>query len=457
MLLGPRVLGSAILASAARHAAVRSIVTISDAFDSGNIELSGITDSTVQLKIKPDPFTELEKKSHSQWFAFRATGLAEHAAATTYEIINAGNASYADAWVGSEVVASHDRISWVRVDSTKYDEERGALTWEWKHTSSSPSVFFAYFDIYSYDRHLDLVARCTAATNAPGLRVHSIGQSLDGREMECISVGTGPLQAWVIHRQHPGEPMAEFFAEGLLSRLLGLRTSESVDALTRRLLEQFTFHVVPSMNPDGATRGHLRTNAIGSNLNREWACTGEYEAPTLERSPEVFHVLRSMDESGVDFFCDIHGDEALPFTFCAGGEGLPVWGPRLKALHGAFVGSYARANPDMQAKFGYEPDAPLAGNLAICSNQISNRFDCLGCTLEMPFKDAANVPRRQGEERGFDGSRAAMLGASLLDAIAYVAPNLRGVDEPSFLLPDDAYVAPVEDAAEIAKWLEARK
>ena len=251
--------------------------------------------------------------------------------------------------------------------------------------------------------------------------------------------------------------MAEFFAEGLLSRLLGLRTSESVDALTRRLLEQFTFHVVPSMNPDGATRGHLRTNAIGSNLNREWACTGEYEAPTLERSPEVFHVLRSMDESGVDFFCDIHGDEALPFTFCAGGEGLPVWGPRLKALHGAFVGSYARANPDMQAKFGYEPDAPLAGNLAICSNQISNRFDCLGCTLEMPFKDAANVPRRKGEERGFDGSRAAMLGASLLDAIAYVAPNLRGVDEPSFLLPDDAYVAPVEDAAEIAKWLEARK
>ncbi len=35
------------------------------------------------------------------------------------------------------------------------------------------------------------------------------------------------------------------------------------------------------MNPDGTWRGHLRTNAVGSNLNREWA------EPTLERSPEV--------------------------------------------------------------------------------------------------------------------------------------------------------------------------
>jgi hypothetical protein len=42
-------------------------------------------------------------------------------------------------------------------------------------------------------------------------------------------------------------------------------------------------------NVDGASRGHLRTNASGANLNREWAPKGDYAAPTLERSPEVFH------------------------------------------------------------------------------------------------------------------------------------------------------------------------
>jgi len=38
---------------------------------------------------------------------------------------------------------------------------------------------------------------------------------------------------------------------------------------------------VPNVNPDGAMRGHLRTNAAGANLNREWA------KPTMEHSPEV--------------------------------------------------------------------------------------------------------------------------------------------------------------------------
>jgi murein tripeptide amidase MpaA len=40
---------------------------------------------------------------------------------------------------------------------------------------------------------------------------------------------------------------------------------------------------------DGSFRGHLRTNAAGANLNREWCTTGAYEAPTLHRSPEVYH------------------------------------------------------------------------------------------------------------------------------------------------------------------------
>ena len=44
-----------------------------------------------------------------------------------------------------------------------------------------------------------------------------------------------------------------------------------------------------------------------------------------------------MDRTGVDLFVDVHGDEALPFCFLAGSQGVPNWGPRLEALHGAFV------------------------------------------------------------------------------------------------------------------------
>lgn len=397
-----------------------SAVSISTAFDAGNAEIERQDGDFVALKIKPDPWTELEQKRHSQWFYFRATASAP--GSVRYEISNAGEVSFADAWPGYEVCASTDRKTWTRIESTRYDSDRGALCWTYDHGASDLSTFFAYFDPYDYERHLDLVARCAAA---PAATVRSLGQTLDGREIECVEVGNGPLHCWIIHRQHPGESQASWYAEGLLSRLLGLprggAPADAPDGLAVQLRRRFTFHIVPNMNPDGSVRGYLRTNACGANLNREWSPTespaGRYEAPSLERSPEVYHALRAMDATGVDAFVDVHGDEALPVAFMAGAEGCPCWGPRIKALQSAFVAAYSRANPDMQSRIGYTADKPLEGNLAICSNQIAERFDCLAVTLEMPFKDNAN---NLGEATTFQGQRASALGASVLDALACV-------------------------------------
>ena len=49
------------------------------------------------------------------------------------------------------------------------------------------------------------------------------------------------------------------------------------------------------MNPDGSRRGHLRTNAAGSNLNREW------QEPSAEKSPEVLCVRDKIEQTGLDF------------------------------------------------------------------------------------------------------------------------------------------------------------
>ena len=449
-------------------------VAISAAFDGGNIlrvASEALGSGTVRLQIKADPYTELEKKAHLQWFSFRscATLLEGEGGLVKYEIVNAGDVSYPSAWPGYEVCASTDRHRWSRVASTEYDAARGALSWEYDHTAAPGGIaYFAYFDPYSYERHLDLISRSAAAK---GASVRSLGATLDGRELEVVEVGTGPLHAWVIGRQHPGEPQAEHFAEGLLSRLLGIPAysplgasasaqpaSAPVDALAVALRRAFTFHVVPSMNPDGALRGHLRTNAGGANLNREWAPTsderGTYDAPTLARSPEVYHVLNAMDATGVDAFLDVHGDEELPVAFGAGSEGCPNWGPRIKALQSAFVGAYARANPDFSRTIGYAPDEPGKSPPNICSNAIGNRFDCLSLTFEMPFKDNAN---NLSPHATYQGERCQALGASFLDALAYVAASLRGVDNPSFPLADDEYVAPTEDADAVAKFVREQR
>jgi murein tripeptide amidase MpaA len=300
-----------------------------------------------------------------------------------YEILNAGNTSYAEAWTDSTVFYStslNSPDSWRRKVKTQYKD--GKLVWSHTHDNkTSSSVYFAYFPPFSYARHIDLIEQCSRYTN-----VFSLGQTLQGRELECVQVGTGDTVGWIIHRQHPGEHMAEFYAEGLLNRLLGLKSEGDTDGLVRRLLSKYTFYIVPSMNPDGAAAGYLRTNACGANLNREWCDSSEegYIAPSLERSPEVYYVLNKMKETGCDVFCDIHGDEEMPYNFLAQ-PGVPNWGPRLQALHGIFNAAYARANPDMQQAFAYEPRGYEEGETILnkATDQVAHRFDCLAVTVSM--------------------------------------------------------------------------
>ena len=93
-----------------------------------------------------------------------------------------------------------------------------------------------------------------------------------------------------------------------------------------------------------ASRGHLRTNAGGHNLNREWAHPRVTTPRPWYDRPKCTTSFPKIQETGVDAFLDVHGDEELPFNFLAGSEGLPNWGPRLRGLHGAFMAAYSRAN-----------------------------------------------------------------------------------------------------------------
>jgi murein tripeptide amidase MpaA len=197
--------------------------------------------------------------------------------------------------------------------------------------------------------------------------------------------------------------MAEWFAEGFLERLL-----DEADPVSRTLLDRCVFHVVPNMNPDGAVRGNLRTNALGANLNREWA------EPSLEKSPEVFWVRAKMQEIGVDLSLDAHGDEGLPYNFVVGSEGTPGYSPRIADLESQFKTAWMAACPDFQDDFHYPLCAPGKANMTLATNWIAENFGCLAFTIEMPFKDNAKLP---DAAVGWSGERARKLGASVLQAL----------------------------------------
>ena len=434
-------------------------VSISDAFDGGNIELVQISNdggdgvTKIELKIKKDPYSELERMHHFQYFAFRTTVSSDTTTTISsntpvqvqFAITNAGETSYPQAWKGSTVCYSpnleeeSDQHGWRRKLKTAYDEEKGVLSWTHAFEGSR-SIYFAYFAPFSYQRHLNLVAKCAAS---PAATVQSLGQTLDGREMDLVQIGTGSTTAWIIHRQHPGECQAEYYAEGLLTRLLGLDQQGEVDGNVRKALQLFTFYIVPCMCPDGAVRGHLRTNACGANLNREWATVqDDYQAPSLERSPEVYHVLNKMDQHPPHIFLDIHGDEELPVTFLAGAQGTPNFekSPRMASLHGAFLAAYIRANCDIQSSIGYTPADPKTVVINTATKVVATRFDCLASTLEMPFKDCATNPN---PTFGWSPNRCRMLGASVIEPLLYIQPYLQAQGEFwKDFSEQDAYVRP---------------
>lgn len=368
------------------------MLTITQTFDAGNIlVINADSPENIQLNIRQDSHSEFY-----QWFYYRVSNVQD--VPLTMSILNAGSAAYIGGWEGYQAMASYDQEDWFRVE-TQYEDGQLVIN----HTPLNDSVYYAYFTPYTLDRHQQVISQFQCD---PNCSLTVLGQSLQGRDIDLLRVGEddgNKKRVWIIARQHPGESMAEWFAEGFLLRLL-----DEDDALSESLLSQCVFYVVPNMNPDGSTLGNLRTNAAGVNLNRVWGLAD------LETSPEVFQVQQAMQNIGCDLFFDIHGDEALPWNFIAGQDGLPV-DEKVLEQEAVFKKRYAEINPDFQTEHGYPPKKFGSESLTLASNWVGDHFNIASMTLEMPFKDNAARPDPRA---GWSAERSMQLGASLLYPIS---------------------------------------
>ncbi len=328
------------------------MIQIHSAFDSGNIEVLSISGAEARLAIRPD-----RDSGFFQWFHFRVAG--GRGRELVLRLTGLDQAAYPQGWPGYRACVSEDRRTWMRAD-TAWDKGADGGTLTIRYQPQGDLCWFAYFTPFSMERHHDLVAR---AACAPGFVHHSLGTSLDGQPIDCLEAGEGPVQVWLIARQHPGESMAEWWMEGAVECL-----TDPADPVARALRQKCRLHLVPNCNPDGSARGHLRTNAVGANLNREW------HEPTAERSPEVLAIRNAMDASGVDFAIDVHGDEAIPQVFIAGFEGIPSWTDKQGADYERYRTILKRRTPDFQTAKGYPPARPGQANLTMSTNQVAERF-----------------------------------------------------------------------------------
>jgi len=366
---------------------------VNSTFDSGNIVVRSIDGATATLEIRRD-----NQSDFFQWFHFRVAAPA--GTMLTLRIAGLATSAYPDGWDGYAACVSEDRERWERAP-TRYDvnEDGGTLTIDYRLVSDA--AWFAYFAPYSLERHFDLVAQ---AATCPGVMLRQLGTSLDGRPIDCLEMGTGDKPVWLIARQHPGESMAEWWMEGALDML-----ADPANPHARKLLAECRLYIVPNMNPDGSFRGHLRTNAVGANLNREW------HAPSAEKSPEVLCVRARMDQTGVAFAMDVHGDEAIPAVFLAGFEGIPSIRPDQIAMFRRYRDTLAARTPDFQTRLGYPEARPGKANLSMATAQIAERYGAVAMTLEMPFKDNVDLP---DAVQGWSPERSIQLARDCLSTLA---------------------------------------
>ncbi|MEC7534670.1 MAG: M14-type cytosolic carboxypeptidase, partial [Pseudomonadota bacterium] len=263
-----------------------SDIRIDAAFDSGNIEVLSVNGATATLAIPKDTHSEFK-----QWFHFRVAGAAGRE--LELRITGLEESAYPGGWPDYDACVSEDRDYWGRAPSS-YDRDIEGGTLTIRYTPASDIAWFAYFAPYSMERHHDLIAEAAASEGVD--HVH-LGTTLDGQPLDALEMGDGEYKVWLYARQHPGETQAEWWMEGALEVL-----TDPADSVGRELRKRCRLHLVPNCNPDGSKRGNLRVNAAGTNLTREWA------DPTPEKSPEVLAIRNRMDETGVDFAMDVHGD-----------------------------------------------------------------------------------------------------------------------------------------------------
>ncbi|KQT63423.1 murein tripeptide amidase MpaA [Pseudomonas sp. 2957] len=379
----------------------KSSFDISANFDSGNIQVIDISNPlSPVLAIRPDT-----RSAHFQWFHFKASGLHVHQE-HWFRLVNASQSTYSKGWPGYQAVASYDHVNWFRIPTSfEGDSLRFCLEAEQTH------AWFAYFEPYSRGRHDWLIEQ---ALSKAGTELLATGKSVEGRDIQLLRKGTGAegqRKIWIIAQQHPGEHMAEWFMEGVIERL-----ERQDDPVLNKLLASADLYLVPNMNPDGAFHGHLRTNAMGQDLNRAW------QNASQDISPEVLFVQQQMQKYGVDAFIDVHGDETIPHVFTAGCEGNPGFTPRIEKLEEHFRSHLKHTTKDFQTTYGYTRDEPGQANMTLACNSVGQKYDCLSLTLEMPFKDHDDHPDKI---TGWSGKRSKQLGKDVLTTLADMVDTLR--------------------------------
>jgi len=157
----------------------------------------------------------------------------------------------------TQCVVSEDGRTWRTVIGHKIEGNRLDL----RLRLESDALYVARIEPY---RISDLKRFLERIRGHELVHIESIGRTVEGRELELVSVGRldAPCHALLRVRAHPWETGGNWLLEGLIDSLLADDAGPCLDA--------YCLHALPMANKDGVARGTSRFNLQGKDLDRDW-------------------------------------------------------------------------------------------------------------------------------------------------------------------------------------------
>lgn len=141
-------------------------------------------------------------------------------------------------------------------------------------------------------KHHELQPLIDAYRKNKKFTVQKVGESIAGRKLSLISIGSGKTDVFLWSQMHGDEPTAT----QAIFDILNFLDSEDFKEEKQDILKSCTLHFLPMLNPDGAEI-FQRRNRLGVDINRD--------ALQLQ-SPESRVLKRIRDSLDADFGFNLH-------------------------------------------------------------------------------------------------------------------------------------------------------
>ncbi|WP_350286201.1 M14 metallopeptidase family protein [uncultured Croceitalea sp.] len=112
----------------------------------------------------------------------------------------------------------------------------------------------------------------------PKFEVHKVGESIEERDLNLVSIGTGDINIFLWSQMHGDEPTAT----QAIFDIFNFLNANEFEVEKQAILSKLKLHFLPMLNPDGAER-FQRRNALGIDINRDALRLQSPEGRTLKR------------------------------------------------------------------------------------------------------------------------------------------------------------------------------